>query len=68
MRNAKHKVSVRSKVIGWRTAKNKVILAWMRDGKELTGANAPLWLIGPKLKSAQRIYGIKSVTLRGVPK
>jgi hypothetical protein len=68
VRNAKHKVSVRSKVIGWRSAKNKVIVAWMRDGKELTGANAPLWLIGPKLKSAQRIYGIKSVTLRGVPK
>jgi hypothetical protein len=58
--------SVSSKLIAGRTT--KIILAWRRDGKELTGANAPLWLVGAKLKSAQRINGITKVTLRGVPK
>ena len=66
VRNSKRKISVSSKLIAGKT--RKIILAWRLDGKELTGANAPLWLIGPKLKSAQRIPGIKSITLRGVPK
>jgi DMSO/TMAO reductase YedYZ molybdopterin-dependent catalytic subunit len=66
VRNSKHKTSVSSKLIAGRST--KIILAWRLDGKELSGANAPLWLIGPKLKSAQRIPGIKSITLRGVPK
>jgi DMSO/TMAO reductase YedYZ molybdopterin-dependent catalytic subunit len=66
VRNGKRKISVSSKLIAGRT--QKIILAWKLDGKELSGANAPLWLIGPKLKSAQRIPGIKSITLRGVPK
>jgi hypothetical protein len=66
VRNSKRKASVNSKLIAGRT--NKIILAWKRDGKELSGANAPLWLVGSKLKGVQRIYGIKSITLRGVPK
>jgi hypothetical protein len=66
VRNSKRKTSVSSKLIAGRST--KIILAWRLDGKELTGPNAPLWLIGPKLKSAQRIPGIKSITLRGVPK
>ena len=65
-RNAKHKISISSKLIAGRST--KIILAWRLDGKDLAGANAPLWLIGPKLKSAQRVPGIKSITLRGVPK
>jgi hypothetical protein len=66
VRNSKRKISVNSKLIAGRTT--KIILAWRRDGKDLTGANAPLWLVGAKLTSTQRIYGIKSITLRGVPK
>jgi hypothetical protein len=66
VRNSKRKISVNSKLIAGRTT--KVILAWRLDGKELSGANAPLWLVGPKLKSTQRINAIKNVSLRGVPK
>ena len=66
VRNSKHKVSIRSKLIAGRT--RKIILAWRLDGKELTGPNAPLWLVGPKLTKTQRLSGIKSITLRGVPK
>jgi hypothetical protein len=61
-RNGTRKVSISSKRIASRT--RGIILAWKRDGKELKGKYAPLWLVGGKLTSAQRIYGVKSVTLR----
>ena len=63
--NSGRKTSVSSKLIAGRT--KYIILAWKRDGQYLSGKQAPLWLIGAKLTGAQRIYGIKSITLRGVP-
>lgn len=45
-----------------------IVLAWERDGAELTGKAAPLWLAGGSLTSAQRLPGIRSISLRGVPK
>ena len=64
-RNASRKVSISSKRIA--TRPRGIIVAWKRDGKELKGASAPLWLVSSQLTAMQRIYGIRSLTLRGVP-
>ena len=65
-RNSSRKVVLSSKCIARRSL--KIILAWKRDGKELSGKNAPLWLVGSPLTGSQRIARIKSITLQGVPK
>ena len=64
--SASRTVTLSSKRIAERS--RQIILAWKRDGVELTGKAAPLWLVGRPLGEAQRISGIKSITLRGVPK
>lgn len=64
--SSKKKRIISSKLIADRT--KSIIVAWSKNGKELKGAYMPLWLQGKKVKSTQRIYGIKSITLRGVPR
>lgn len=65
-RSRTRKRTISSKLIAKRT--KTIIIAWKKNGKELTGKAGPLWLQGRKVKSKQRIYGIKSIRLRGVPK
>lgn len=43
-----------------------VTLAWMRDGRHLSGSRAPLWLVSPKLRADQRLAGIERMRLVGV--
>ena len=66
LRSSSRTVVLSSKCIARRSL--KIILAWKKDGKELSGKSAPLWLVGSPLAGSQRIAGIKSITLRGVPK
>jgi len=62
------KVSISSKLLVNRPL--NIILAWKKDGKELTGTSAPLWLAGPatKITAAQRIKGVTRMNLRNVPR
>jgi hypothetical protein len=62
------KVSISSKLLVNRPT--NIILAWKKDGKELTGSASPLWLQGPvsKITAAQRLSGLARMNLRNVPK
>jgi hypothetical protein len=67
--NAKGKaVSVSSKLLAGKPT--NIILAWRKDGKELTGSAGPLWLRGPvtKIKLSKQIGGLTRMNLRNVPK
>ncbi len=65
-RNSRKKVTISSKLIASRS--KNIIVAWKKNGKDLTGKYMPIWLQGKKVKSAKRIYGVKSIRLRGVPR
>lgn len=66
LKNAKRKVTISSKLIAARP--RGIIVAWMRDGKELGAGQGPLWLIGTKLTAKQRLSGVTSLVLRNVPR
>lgn len=66
VRNKTRKVTINSKLIAGKS--RSVIVAWKKDGKYLGGENAPLQLVSTKLTASQRIAGIKSITLRAVPR
>jgi hypothetical protein len=61
-------VSISSKLLVNRPT--NIILAWQKDGKELTGSAGPLWLRGPvtKIKISKQIGGLTRMNLRNVPK
>jgi hypothetical protein len=60
-------VSISSKLLVNRP--QNIILAWKKDGKELTGSAGPLWLRGPvtKIKIAKQVR-VTRMNLRNVPK
>jgi hypothetical protein len=62
------RVSISSKLLASRP--RNIILAWKKDGKELSGSAGPLWLQGPatRISAAQRLSGIAKMSLRNVPK
>lgn len=65
LRSSGRRVTLSSKRIAVRPA--DVLVAWKRDGKELTGSVAPLVFTG-KIAAAKRLTGLTSITLRGLPR
>lgn len=64
--SSRRAVTISSKLIAKRP--RNIILAWKKNGKELSGRYSPLWLVGGTITKAKRIYGVKAVRLIGVPR